>query len=179
MVKVIRNAITKETCEFISLNMDLLFHLVDYPKDEYVSNSTGYYAPIFLESLLIHLQPLIEKTVSKKLYPSYSYGRIYYNKSILEKHKDRPPSEYGVSLCISKDTDWTIYFEEDGKAIPYNLNETDMIVYKGMEYNHWRESYQGNKHTQVFLMYVDVDGKYSDWKWDKREGLGHKRVMCS
>ena len=119
------------------------------------------------------------KTVSKKLYPSYSYGRIYYNNSILEKHKDRPPSEYGVSLCISKDTDWTIYFEEDGKAIPYNLNETDMIVYKGMEYNHWRESYQGNKHTQVFLMYVDVDGKYSDWKWDKREGLGHKRVMCS
>ena len=138
MVKVIRNAITKETCEFISLNMDLLFHLVDYPKDEYVSNSTGYYAPIFLESLLIHLQPLVEKTVSKKLYPSYSYGRIYYNNSILEKHKDRPPSEYGVSLCISKDIDWTIYFEEDGKAIPYNLNETDMIVYKGMEYNHWR-----------------------------------------
>ena len=112
-------------------NMDLLFHLIDYPKDEYVVNSTGYYAPIFLESLLIHLQPLVEKTVSKKLYPSYSYGRIYYNKSILEKHKDRPPSEYGVSLCISKDIDWTIYFEENGKAVPYNLNETDIIVYKG------------------------------------------------
>ena len=45
-----------------------------------------------------------------------------------------------------------------------------------MEYNHWRESYKGDKHTQVFLMYVDVDGKYSDWKWDKREGLGHKMI---
>ena len=80
---------------------------------------------------------------------------------------------------IHTEIDWPIYFEESGKVTPYNLNVGDIILYKGMEYNHWRESYQGNKHTQVFLMYVDVEGKYSDWKWDKREGLGHKRVMCS
>ena len=81
MIKVIRNALPVETCEFISLNMDLLFHLVDYPKDEYVINSTGYYAPIFLESLLVYLQPIVEQTFSKKLYPTYSYGRIYYKDS--------------------------------------------------------------------------------------------------
>ena len=176
MIKVIRNALPVETCEFISLNMDLLFHLLDYPKDDIVKKSSGYYAPIFLESLLVYLQPLVEKTFSKKLYPTYSYGRIYYKDSQLKKHIDRPPSEFGVSCCIHKEIDWPIYFEESGKATPYHLNVGDIILYKGMEYKHWRESYRGVKHTQVFLMYVDVDGKYSDWKWDKREGLGHKMI---
>ena len=68
MIKVIRNAITQETCELISLNMDLLSHTLGFPKDDFVENSTSYYAPIFLESLLVYLQPLIEQTVSKKLY---------------------------------------------------------------------------------------------------------------
>ena len=68
MIKVIRNALPVETCEFISLNMDLLFHLLDYPKDDIVEKSSGYYAPIFLESLLVYLQPVVEKTFHKKLY---------------------------------------------------------------------------------------------------------------
>jgi len=173
MIKVIRGAISQETCELLSLNMDLLSHTLGHPKDDLVENSTGYYAPIFLESLLVYLQPLIEKTVSKKLYPTYSYGRIYYRDNELKKHKDRGASEYGVSCCIYKEVDYPLFFE-DGKIIPYELEVGDIVVYEGMKYNHWREPYKGNKHTQVFLMYVDVNGQYSDWKYDKREGIAHE-----
>ena len=173
MIKVIPNAITQETCELISLNMDLLSHTLGFPKDDLVENSAGYYAPIFLESLLVYLQPLIEQTVSKKLYPTYSYGRIYYKDNELKKHKDRGASEYGASCCIYKEVDYPLYFEDSGKIISYDLNVGDIIVYEGMEYNHWREPYQGNKHTQVFLMYVDTEGIYSDLKYDKRNGIGH------
>ena len=172
MIKVIKKAITEETCKLIALNIDLLANTLGYPKDDLVDNSAGYYAPVFLESLLIYIQPLVEETVSKTLYPTYSYGRIYYKDNELKKHKDRGASEFGVSLCISKEINWPIYFEQNGEEKPYELNEGDLIIYKGMEYNHWREPYKGNKHIQVFLMYVDASGMYSDWKWDKRTGIG-------
>ena len=173
MIKVIKSAISQETCELLSLNMDLLSHTLGFPKDDFVENSTSYYAPIFLESLLVYLQPLVEQTVSKKLYPTYSYGRIYYRDNELKKHKDRGASEYGVSCCIYKEVDYPLFFEDFGKIIPYELNVGDIVVYEGMKYNHWREPYKGNKHTQVFLMYADVNGQYSDWKYDNRDGIGH------
>ena len=172
VIKVIRNAITNESCELISINLDLLSHTLGYPKDDLVENSAGYYAPVFLESLLIYIQPLVEETISRKLYPTYSYGRIYYKNNELKKHKDRGASEFGVSLCISKEMDWPLYFEESGVSVPYELNVGDLVIYEGMKYNHWRLPYQGNQHKQVFLMYVDANGIYSDWKWDKRDGIG-------
>ncbi len=177
MINIIRNALSEETCNYISLNMDLLLHLLEYPADKVTPNSSGHYAPLFLECLSLHLQPLVEKTVSKKLYPTYTYGRIYYKNSSLKRHIDRPAGEYGVSCCIEKGIDWPIFFEKkNGDIQSYEMNVGDICVYKGMEYPHWREEYVGDKHTQVFLMYVDVDGEYSEWKWDKRAGLGHEGV---
>ena len=41
MIKVIRGAISQETCELLSLNMDLLSHTLGHPKDDLVENSTG------------------------------------------------------------------------------------------------------------------------------------------
>ena len=47
-----------------------------------------------------------------------------------------------------------------------------MIVYNGTELNHWREEFQGKEHTQAFLHYVDANGEYKDFKYDKRPMLG-------
>ena len=174
MINVINNALSKEMCKYVSHNMNLMFEVLGYPQDKETPNSTGYYAPFFLEAMLTYLQPLVEKTVSKKLYPTYSYGRIYYNNSLLARHTDREAGEYGVSCCIEKEVDWPIFFEETpGNIKSYEMNVGDIVVYKGIDYPHWRETYIGSKHSQIFLMYVDANGKYSDWKWDKRKGLGH------
>ena len=68
----------------------------------YCSNAVGDYAPIFLDSLLVYLQPLIEKTVAKKLH-LHCFGRIYYNGSNLTRHVDQEGrNEYGSGLLYSK-----------------------------------------------------------------------------
>ena len=105
------------------------------------------------------------------LYPTYSYGRIYGHQSVLERHTDRPSGEYGVTCCIEKKDNWPIHFEIDGKVQSYELNVGDICIYKGIEYPHWREPYTGNRHIQVFLMYVDANGEHSSWKYDKRQYL--------
>ena len=64
---------------------------------------------------------------------------------------DNPSSAFGEAYSALND------FIED-------TNQTDWEIIK-------------NKHIQVFLMYVDVDGDYADQKWDKRPGLCHEGVQ--
>lgn len=173
MFKLLRNAITPEVCALLSTNMEMLRIALDNPPDPTIKNAFGYYSPIFLESLLLYMQPLIESEVGKDLYPTYSYGRIYGNGSELLRHTDRPSGEFGVTCCLEKQVDWPIYFERDGSIGSYELNVGDICIYSGIEYPHWRNPYSGDRHIQVFLMYVDANGPYSEWKYDKRPYLCH------
>ena len=77
MIKVIRNAISKDSCDILSGSMELMRIAMGNPPDPTIKNAFGYYAPVFLESLMLYMQPTIEKQVGKDLYPTYSYGRIY------------------------------------------------------------------------------------------------------
>ena len=172
MIKVVKKVIPVEMCEYISTNMEMLRILLGNPPDPTISNAFGYYSPIFLESLLVWMQPKVEDELGLDLYPTYSYGRIYGHQSVLERHTDRPSSQYGVTCCLEKETDWPIFFEVDGVATPYELEVGDICIYKGIEYPHWREPFTGTRHIQAFLQYVDADGPYSEWKYDKRPMLG-------
>ena len=139
--------------------------------DPTINNAFGYYSPVFLESLLLWMQPEIENKTGKKLHPTYSYGRIYGHGSELERHTDRPSGEYGVTCCLEKQCNFPIFFEREGHTVEIELDVGDICIYKGIDYPHWREPYQGTRHIQVFLMYVDSKGLYQDWKWDKRPSL--------
>jgi hypothetical protein len=128
------------------------------------------YAPPISEAILIEVQGIIEQAVEKELVPTYSFVRIYWPGADMEKHVDRPACEYSASLCISVDpTPWAIWM--NGKEL--FLNPGDMIVYKGMEVEHWREVYTGNEQVQVFLHYVDAAGPHADaCKFDSRDEIG-------
>ena len=171
MINVVRQAISKDTCEVISNIIEFMRVMMGNPPDPTINNAFGYYSPVFLEGLMLYMQPEIEKKVGKKLYPTYSYGRIYGQGSVLERHTDRPSGEYGVTCCLEKECKYPIFFERDGHEIEIELDVGDICIYKGIDYPHWREPYQGTRHIQVFLMYVDSKGLYKDWKWDKRESL--------
>ena len=47
-----------------------------------------------------------------------------------------------------------------------------MCVYSGCELEHWREPYEGTQQIQCFLHYVNSNGKYKDYKFDKRPMMG-------
>ena len=47
-----------------------------------------------------------------------------------------------------------------------------MVVYHGTELEHWREKFDGNTQTQLFMHYVDADGEYKDRLFDGRPNLG-------
>jgi hypothetical protein len=50
-----------------------------------------------------------------------------------------------------------------------------MVVYHGTELEHWRDKFEGNMQYQLFMHYVDSEGKYKDRVFDGRPNLGLKK----
>lgn len=181
---VIRQAISKETAKLIAIEFNMLrdnafysnnvdLNSIGFLNDADNPLSFSWYGAYCSESLAEMLLSKIEKVVGKKLYPSYSYARIYYTNAILIAHIDRPASDYAVTITIDIDEDqlepWPIHIRNfDGLASALTLDVGDACVYHGDKLEHWREPYKGKKQIQMFLFYVADESK----KFDSRPMLG-------
>ena len=141
-------------------------------KDPQVPNTYSHYADVAMETLLLMVQGVMEKHTKLKLNPTYSYARIYKAGDVLKKHKDRFSCEISTTLNLGGDM-WPIHLRAKNKDIRINLKPGDMLVYRGMELEHWREEFQGDNCAQVFLHYNDEKSKDSNKNiYDTREHLG-------
>ena len=145
-------------------------------KDEQIPNTYSQYANMAMETLLLKCQPGMEKATGLKLYPAYTYARIYKKGDELKRHKDRFSCEISTTMNLAGDN-WPIYLDPSGetgkKGIKIDLEAGDMLVYSGCELEHWRKKFNGNECIQVFLHYNDCKTKGSkDNLFDKRPHLG-------
>ena len=137
--------------------------------NEQIPNTYSHYSDIAMETLMLKCQPAMEKATQLKLYPSYTYARIYKKGDELKKHKDRFSCEISTTMNLGGDN-WTIYLEPN---IAVNLKPGDMLVYKGTELEHWRKPFKGKDCVQVFLHYNNKKTTGSkDNMFDKRPHLG-------
>jgi len=141
--------------------------------DEQCPQSYSHYADLAMETILELLTEKMNKETSLKLSPTYSYARIYNKGAILQKHTDRYSCEVSTTLNLGGDV-WPIWLTDTkGKDIEVKLNPSDMLIYSGCELPHWRNKFEGNQCTQVFLHYNDTSK--SEWetnKYDDRPHLG-------
>ena len=155
--------------------------------DEQVPNTYSHYGDVAMETLLLAVQPKMEKLTKIKLIPTYAYARIYKKGDILHRHKDRFSCEISTTLNLGGD-EWPIYIEKDPKkgglkdnkyisdntkGIKVILKPGDMLVYKGNLCEHWRDAFEGKDCGQVFLHYNNEATKgSSDNIFDGRPHLG-------
>jgi len=145
-------------------------------QDEQIPHTYSQYANMAFETLLLKLQPVMEKTTGLKLTPNYTYARIYKPGDELKRHKDRFSCEISTTLNLGGDK-WPIFIEpsekEGMKGVSVNLKPGDMLVYRGNILEHWREPFKGNDCAQVFLHYNNTKTKGSkENMFDKRPHLG-------
>jgi len=104
--------------------------------DSQIPNTYSQYANMAMETLLLKCQPGMEKATGLKLYPAYTYARIYKKGDELKRHKDRFSCEISTTMNLGGD-DWPIYLEPSGeigkKGIKVDLKPGDMLVYSGCE----------------------------------------------
>ena len=144
--------------------------------DTQIPNTYSQYSNIAMETLMLKCQPAMEKATELKLYPAYTYARIYKKGDILKRHRDRFSCEISTTMNLGGDK-WSIYLEPSGKlgkkGIKVDLSPGDMLVYSGCELEHWREKFKGKISAQVFLHYNNTKTKFArDNMFDKRKHLG-------
>lgn len=178
---LVKNAVKQELRDVIT--QYTLFDEMQNFMPEKMSDGIGQvpeahskYADPAMEAMLLHIQPLVEKNTGLSLFPTYSYYRVYRNKDILEPHKDRPSCEISVTVCFNysyDDSEYTWPIIMDGSEV--RMKPGDIVIYRGVDLEHSREEFNppGNDwHVQAFLHYVDKNGPYSDYIFDKRESIG-------
>lgn len=177
--KIIKKAVPIEICKLAAIEYQIQqdccrVFFPDVSMADLSPNSFARYSPLCFEALSVYLLPLLEEAVGEKLYPVYSYARIYYQGSRLDPHIDRMSSEISVSVCIEKDSkDWPLYIKTKfNDTYEINLDQGDIVVYKGNEQEHWRNTFEGEKQIQCFLQYVKANGDKAWLKWDTRPCLG-------
>tara|TARA_R100001594_G_scaffold47807_1_gene80731 strand:- start:1256 stop:1885 length:630 start_codon:yes stop_codon:yes gene_type:complete len=145
-------------------------------KDQQIPNTYCSYGDIAMETLMLKCQTIMEKTTELKLYPAYTYARVYKKGDILKRHTDRFSCEISTTMNLGGDK-WAIHLEPSGKlgkkGIKLYLNPGDMLIYRGCELEHWREKLKGKECVQVFLHYNNRATTGSkDNMFDSRPHLG-------
>ena len=143
--------------------------------DAQVEKSLGIYGDPAFDTLLAMACGPLSEIIQVDLYPTYTYARIYLNDSELLPHIDRPECEHSVSICLFKEdgVNWPLYFQKENNEVEsVELEIGDAVVYRGSELAHWREKYVGKNHYQLFMHYVDSQGKFKDNLFDNRPNLG-------
>ncbi len=156
-------------------------------ENEQIPNTYSQYSNIAMETLMLKCQPKMEEVTGLKLYPAYTYARIYKKGDELKRHKDRFSCEISTTMNLGGD-DWPIYLDPTNTDIPpsdkpykiignkgvrVDLKQGDMLVYSGCQLEHWRNKFKGKECVQVFLHYNNrktVGAK--DNMFDKRPHLG-------
>jgi len=195
---VFNEDILKICCEYLELKREATFYLYNHnyivPQtnfygsfdDKQVSNTWSCYGDILMEVLLKRLKNNMETWTGFKLLETYAYTRIYKNGDVLHRHKDRFECEVSTTLNLGGDL-WPIFLEpnkkigkiKNDKYYPGNtkgieivLNPGDMLLYRGDILEHWREKFNGQSCTQVFLHYIKDIEKNKLKKFDGRPSRG-------
>ena len=163
--------------------------LIGTREDKQVPGAYSKYGDWVMETLLQYMRPIMKAQTGMDLVPTYSYTRLYEKGNILRRHKDRPSCEVSTTVLLGGD-EWPIFLDPSGqsfvideyknihkpgapKGIQVDLKVGDMLIYSGCDLEHWREPFQGNVCSQVFLHYNHATGPFATTNlFDKRPMLG-------
>jgi hypothetical protein len=174
---IVRSAISEELRDFVT-QYALFDEMQNFNSslDDQTANAHSKYGDAAMETMLLHLHNVIEKNTGLKVYPTYSYYRVYRNGEELKKHKDRESCEISCTLCLNysyndSNYQWPIFMD----GVPVSLKPGDLVIYRGCDLDHWREPFnilEDAWHVQGFFHYVNRNGPYADFKYDKRNSIG-------
>lgn len=171
----LKDFLARESCDELTVELKRLVAEKQTTQDDQCPKSQAVHGAMAFDKLLVDLLPHFEIASGKRLYPTYSYARLYAPDDELIIHTDRESCEISATLTLGFEGDvWALYMGDEGKANASRIDMAvgDAVLYRGMDKHHWRERYtEGKWQAQVFLHYVEADGKHAEWKFDKRKSL--------
>jgi hypothetical protein len=115
-------------------------------------------------SIIYHLKitPHVSKILNKEIIPTFCFTRMYFEGSKLNFHTDRKACEIAVTRCHQGEP-WKMYIEDED----FITQTGTSICYEGIEKQHGRITPLTYKALYSFYFWVEKDGKYDEFKYDK------------
>jgi hypothetical protein len=179
----LKNVLDEQSCKNLTEYLKNLANQQKTVNDPQCPLSQAVHGAEEFDKLLEALTPYFEEKSGLKLYPTYSYARLYNQQGEeLKNHRDRPACEISATITLGFEGDvWSIYMgdhEDKTNSSKIDMAIGDAVMYRGCDKYHWREPYvEGKWQAQVFLHYVDANGPHAEWKYDKRESLGISKTI--
>ena len=161
-----------ENLEAAQLAQEFKKHCVKFnlQGDPQAPNSHSMYDFMPSVRLLVEKVPEVSALLGEKVLPTYTYARVYKEGSELVRHRDRPACEISLTLNLSKDVNWPIYFQRpDNSETSIELEPGDAVMYLGCQSDHWRNKFEGRECVQLFMHYVRSYGTKSWAYFDKSQ----------
>lgn len=165
--KLVKNFLSPEEISFGSYYLKLKhkWNVENFDFNQSDNCDTMFYTDAFCETILIKKLKKMQEETGLSLIPTYSFSRVYSYNADLKKHKDRESCEVSATIMWGSDgTPWPIFM--DGHKC--EMEPGDAVIYLGCELEHWRENFQGDWHAQTFIHYVDANGPYKNFAYDRR-----------
>jgi hypothetical protein len=179
----LKDFLPQHTCQELTNELKRLVAEQKTVNDPQCPLSQAVHGATAFDKLLETCLPYFEQASGLKLYPTYSYARLYNQQGEeLKNHRDRPACEISATITLGFEGDvWSIYMgdhEDKTDSSKIDMAIGDAIMYRGCDKWHWREPYfEGKWQAQVFLHYVDANGPNAEWKYDKRESLSLNKTI--
>jgi hypothetical protein len=167
---LLKDVVNIELAKFLTLTMMRAPMYGQAHEDPQVPNTIGRLDHEYvLETLHEKIWPYLENVIETELLPTYSYGRVYTNGNVLEKHRDRPSCEISLTVQLGRTHHyaWPIFMGDKR----YDLAEGDGVLYLGCDIEHWRDKCDGPidyASGQVFFHFVKANGQHQEFAGDKR-----------
>ena len=148
------------------------------------------YTPML--TFLWALTPIMRLITGANLVPTYSYFRVYKKGDKLKVHADRFSCEHSLNLTLgyADDIVWDFLIGKnkldrtgevygpivdefgDEQTASLAMQPGDALLYKGVEHRHARTDENPNRWSaHLFSHWVDKDGPYEDFAFDKKDML--------
>ena len=141
-------------------NNGLLKHEKEHRFGEMNHNSYRIYMDDVFTDLSLKALPLLEEAYGLKLYPTYTFTRLYVEGFTLKPHRDRAACEFSSTATIAygdRESPWEIYVEDEhGDGVEYVLESGEGLLYEGRKYHHWRLPLDKGWQIQTFVHYIEV-----------------------
>ena len=165
---IIKNFVDKKSAKKMG---EIMYRdsLNGYKSDEQVPTAHSVQNPNFGLIVLCNKCFEVGKYVEANVFPTYCYSRLYKKGSVLKRHIDRMACEISLTVHLDGDKEWPIWVQTpDGENVSVELGSGDALLYLGCVIPHWRDAYQGNRYSQLFLHYVRSSGICSGAIFDKK-----------
>jgi len=115
------------------------------------------------ESVMWSCLTEVERLTDERLFPIYSYQRVYLKGSNMQHHSDHPWCQISITVNLGGSEPYPLYVTdlETKKSVEIIQKPGQAVLYLGHNTSHYREEFKGDWYSQLFLHYV-IDNEQNE-----------------